>query len=113
MVADSFHDRPHAGVPDAESFACHTADERLAAGRAIECNVSYYNILIRFELDPVRRAYNKFSAGKAFSEVVVTVSRQFQSKSLRDKCLLRNSDRLHLYTGSQNCPPEVHPDISL
>ena len=52
----------------------------------VECNVSYYNVLIRLKLRSVRRAYDKLAARKTFSKIIVAVSHQLQCQTFRDKC---------------------------
>ena len=74
------------GIADAESLSRHTVNVCSSAGCSIKGNVTYNNILVRFEPCTVGRAHNQFSAGKTFSEIIVAVACKFQRQSSGDKC---------------------------
>ena len=85
VVAHALHNRRGAGVADAESFACHAADEGLAAGGAIEGHVADDNVLAAVVGDVLGRIHDDLAAGQALAQIVVAVAYQFQGQSLGDE----------------------------
>ena len=76
VVADALDDRGRAGVAHAEPLADDAAQERLAAGRAVEDDVAGDDVLLGDEVGVRRRrrAHDEPAARQALAEVVVGVA---------------------------------------
>ena len=85
MLADTLDNGISAGVSDTETLACDTVDVRLAARCTVEGNVSDDDVFFRFILSCFRRIDYKFSAGEAFSEVVIGIALKFQGQTFWNK----------------------------
>src|SRR5437764_1784384 len=74
VVADTLDHRVHARVADAEALARQPAEERAAAGGAVEHGVADHDVLLRPERDALRRAHREHAARQALAGVVVGVA---------------------------------------
>src|SRR5262249_56655964 len=74
VVADALHDGVSAAVADGEALASHSADEGLAARRAVERDVADDDVLLGRESRAPRRKDDQPSAREALAPVVVGVA---------------------------------------
>src|SRR4029077_829868 len=74
VVADAFDDRVDSAVADAEPLTGHAADERLAAGRAVEGHVADDDVLLGDERAAARRGDAERAAREPLAPVVVGVA---------------------------------------
>ena len=86
VLSYAFYNCRCTGVTDCETLTCNTIDKCSTTGCTVEGNITYNNILFCFVCSFLRNPQDQFTTGKSFSEVVITVTGQFQCKSFGDKC---------------------------
>src|ERR1035441_9700194 len=84
MVADSLDDRVRAAVTHRESLAGYAAEERFAAGGAVERDVADNDVVFGLEGRFLRRAHRDKSARESLAAVVVRVAFEMERNSRRE-----------------------------
>src|SRR4029453_4243225 len=85
VVADALDDRVNPAVAHAEPLTGHAANERLAAGRAVEGDVTDDDVLLGDERALARREDDERAAREALAPVVVGVALEREADSPRDE----------------------------
>ena len=83
VVADALDDGRGARVAHREALAREPAEERAAAGRAVEHRVADDDVLLGLERRVLGRAHGQHAAGQALAGVVVGVAEQRQLDARR------------------------------
>src|SRR5579859_4532110 len=99
VVANGFNDRGHPAIPHAEAFAGHAADIGFPAGRPVERDIAYDDIVLRDKRGKFRRINDDFTARETFADVIVGVALQEESHAFgheRAKALPRASCEVNL-----------------
>src|ERR1019366_9199978 len=84
-VAETFHHRRGAGIPDREALARHSVEISFAGGGAVERDVADENVLFGDEGGSSRRIDYQFSAGEPLPDVIVRLALQFERDALGEK----------------------------
>src|SRR5579862_5504015 len=84
VVADALDDRGDAGIADAEALARESAQEDLAAGRAVEGDVPDDDVLLGHEGRTLRGVDDDAPAGEALRKVVVRVALDLDGHAVRE-----------------------------
>src|SRR5262249_51130927 len=83
MVAYGLNHRLHAAVAHAEAFAGHPANVSLAAGGAVQGDITNNNVFFRNKGGAFRREHDDFSAGQTLADIIVSVAFEEESHSFR------------------------------
>ena len=97
MVADTLDNRSHTRISYAETFACRTSDICLTFNSTVECNITDNNVFTRNKFSLFTRYNNYLTAGKTFTDIVVTVTLKFHCNARCQECtetLTRTSDKV-------------------
>ena len=86
VISYTFYNCCRTGITYCKTFSRHAIDEYFTAGCPVKCHVTDDNVFFRFIAYSFWWIYYKFSAGKSLSEIVITVTGQFQCQSFRNKC---------------------------
>src|SRR3954465_15247319 len=84
VVAAPLDDRDRARIAHAEALAADAAEERLAAGRAVERDVADDDVVLGFEGRLAARADRECAAGQALAAVVVGVAERGEAHPGRE-----------------------------
>src|SRR5208282_4647411 len=84
MVADALDDRVRAAVTHRESLAGYAAEERFAAGRAVERDVADNDVVLGLEGRCFWRTHGDKSARQSLAAVVVRVALEMERDSGRE-----------------------------
>ena len=85
MLSHTFHHCSNAGIANTEPFPCPSSNICLAAGCAIKGHISNDHIFLWNISCMVRSLYDQFSARQSLAKIIIAVSCQFQSQTLRNK----------------------------
>ena len=85
VIADPLDDRAGARVADAEALRGAAAEERFAAGGAVERDVADQDVLFGDESGAARRVEDEPSAGQPLADVVVAVALQLDRDAGREE----------------------------
>ena len=85
MIPHAFDDGPGAAVADAEPFGGATAEERLAAGGAVQAHVANQDVPFGRKSAGLGRIDDQPAAGESLAHVVVRVPFQFQRDAAGQK----------------------------
>ena len=85
VVSGAFDDRGRAREPHGEALAGHAAEERLAAGRAVQHGVADDDVLRRVAAELDARTDRDAPAAHALAGVVVRVADQVERDALREE----------------------------
>ncbi len=85
MIADPFHDRVDAAVPDAETFPGPAAQVSFAAGAAIERHIAGDDTFLGGKSRAGRGINDDFPTRKAFAEVIVGIALEQERQPAGDE----------------------------
>src|SRR6185503_4818754 len=85
VVADAFHDRQRAGIPDREAFAGDAPEIGFAADRAVEDHVTGDDVLSRLATELGRGLHGDAPAAESLAAIVVGVADVVERYALRQE----------------------------
>ncbi len=86
MIADALDNRGRSRVADGEALASNSVEEGLAAGCAIQGDVTDDDVFFRCEAGSARRKHHESAAGEALANVVVGFALEGKSDTAGQEC---------------------------